>query len=90
MRARYKLGTFVQYVTQRDAEESPSSGLIEAVVTRKEGHTYIVNTWKEEIHETCILAAFREMKPRAVAQKRTKTATSKKSKKAEETNSAHT
>lgn len=89
MRARYKIGTFVQYVTQREVDESASNGTIEAIVTRAEGHSYMVTGWNAEIKEDCILAAYRQMKPRMAATTKRSSTSKRSSKKAETSNSVH-
>lgn len=62
MRAKYKVGQFIQ---TKDSEESPTTtGVIEAVVIRKEAVSYQLIGQDTEILEDDVAAVFRPVTPR--------------------------
>lgn len=63
MRAKYKLGQFIQ--TKAKGDELPTTGVIEAVVLRKEGASYQLIGNDEEVLEGDVAAVFRPVTPRA-------------------------
>lgn len=80
MKARYKIGTFVKVGETEDA--AASYGAIEEVRLTLEGVTYKVTNLDDAVSESEIVAAYREVKPRASKPRNAKPRT-RKSKAAE-------
>lgn len=73
MKAKYKLGTFVKIAETADVP--PHYGAVEAIVQTVDGTKYGITGLDDNVSESEIAAAFREIKPRA-----TKTSKSKRTK----------
>jgi hypothetical protein len=70
-KAKHKIGSFIKYTENGTA----NGGEISAIVTRADGHSYMVDENEATVAENDIIAAYRqvkERKPKAVAKKNTK------------------
>ncbi len=68
MKAKYKIGMFVQF----NSNDEQTTGVIDAVVTRAKGYSYLLDGREQEVTETNIIAAYRAVATRT---KKTKTTT---------------
>lgn len=63
MRAKYKVGQFIQ-TKEGDNGEVPATGVIEAVVIRADGVSYQLPNLETEVAEDQVAAVFRPVTPR--------------------------
>lgn len=78
-KAKYKIENLIRF-TRAGSEET---SVIEAIVTRKEGHSYLVKGFEgDEVSEDSVLAAYQEKKQRMTGGKKTSSKRSSRSSRA--------